>query len=342
MANFALEPDPPRGRGQRLPRIAAMPETAAQPELDAQYRTLREGAGMLDRSERAKVKVAGADGAEYLQGQLTNEIEGLAPGRGAYAALLDRKGRIQADMRVLRLAADEIWFDLEPEAGEPALRHLRTYSIGRDLEIAEVGDEWAIISLLGPASGAIAEFEGLSPEHAHRSRDWEGIEVIGVATDQGVDLIARAERASALRERLTAAGAERIDAEAAEIVRIESGRPRFGRELGSETMPAEAGIVDRAVDFEKGCYIGQEPVARLHYRGRPNRRLCGLRLSAPAAPGAALRLGDREVGSIGSACVSPALGPIGLAVVRREAEIGDTVAVGEDARAEIAELPFAA
>jgi len=108
-------------------------------------------------------------------------------------------------------------------------------------------------------------------------------------------------------------------------------------------MPAEVGIVERAVDFEKGCYIGQEPVARLHYRGKPNRRLCGLRLSAPAQPGATLQLEDREVGSVGTACVSPALGPIALAVVRREAEPGDTVRVGDGTEtAEVVELPFGA
>jgi folate-binding Fe-S cluster repair protein YgfZ len=105
-------------------------------------------------------------------------------------------------------------------------------------------------------------------------------------------------------------------------------------------MPAEAGIVERAVDFEKGCYIGQEPVARLHYRGKPNRRLCGLRLSAPSERGAALRLGDREVGSLASACVSPALGPIGLAVVRREAELGASVELEGGGTAEVVELPF--
>ncbi len=107
-------------------------------------------------------------------------------------------------------------------------------------------------------------------------------------------------------------------------------------------MPAEAGVVERAVDFEKGCYIGQEPVARLHYRGKPNRRLVGLRLTTPAEAGATLRLGEREVGAIGSACVSPAFGPIALAVVRREAEVGDRLEVGEGAlTAEVADLPFA-
>jgi len=111
--------------------------------------------------------------------------------------------------------------------------------------------------------------------------------------------------------------------------------------MGSETMPAEAGIVDDAVSFTKGCYIGQETVARLHYKGKPNRHLRGLRLSAPAAAGAAVRLGEKEVGRLGSAAVSPAFGPIGLAVLRREAEPGAEVAVGEDGvTAQVSDLPF--
>jgi folate-binding protein YgfZ len=111
--------------------------------------------------------------------------------------------------------------------------------------------------------------------------------------------------------------------------------------MGNETMPAEAGIVDAAISFTKGCYIGQEPVARLHYKGRPNRHLRGLELSAPVAAGTALRLGEKEVGRVGSACVSPALGPIALAIVRREAEPGTELAAGEDGvTARVVDLPF--
>jgi folate-binding protein YgfZ len=318
-----------------------MAEAVVELELDAQYRAMREGAGMLDRSARGKLKIKGAEGAEYLQGQLTNDVEGLAADEGCYAALLDRKGHVQADMRVLRLADDEIWLDLEPEATGPALKHLRTYSIGRELSIDDVGDGWVITSLIGPAAPTIAGIEGLGPEHAQRFRDWAGIEVIGVATDGGVDLITRADQAEQLRERLSEAGAEAVSTDAAEILRVESGRPRFGLELGAEVMPAEAGIVERAVDFEKGCYIGQEPVARLHYRGKPNRLLRGLRLEAPAESGVALRLGDRELGTVGTACVSPALGPIALAVLRKEAAVGDRIQVGSGGSAEVAELPFA-
>jgi folate-binding protein YgfZ len=111
--------------------------------------------------------------------------------------------------------------------------------------------------------------------------------------------------------------------------------------MSADHMPAEAGIVERAVDFEKGCYIGQEPVARLHYRGKPNRTLRGLRLSAPVSHGEMLRLGEKEVGTIGTACLSPAHGPIALAIVRREAEPGERLAVGDgDVTGEVIELPF--
>jgi folate-binding protein YgfZ len=110
--------------------------------------------------------------------------------------------------------------------------------------------------------------------------------------------------------------------------------------MGEGTIPEEAGINERAVSFTKGCYIGQETVARLHYKGKPNRHLRGLRLEAPAAAGDAIALGERELGRVGTAVVSPALGPIALAIVRREAAPGDRVSVGEGSDAELVELPF--
>src|SRR6185369_9855214 len=116
-------------------------------------------------------------------------------------------------------------------------------------------------------------------------------------------------------------------------------RPRYGVDLDDATIPQEAGLNERAVSFEKGCYVGQETVARLHYRGKPNRHLRGLRLSAPAAAGDPVRLGERELGVIGTAVLSPAHGPIALAILRREAEPGATVEVG-GAQAALMDLPF--
>jgi len=309
-------------------------------ELDAQYRQLREECGLLDRGERGKLIVSGPEAAEYLQGQLTSDVEALAPGEGQYAALLDRKGHMQADMRVLRTAAEDFWIDTEAAALEAARRHLEMYKIGREVTVADLTGERAILSLIGPRSVELAGTAAL-PEHACEEVTLDGVECLAVGTGDSIDLIAKPAEAAKLRAALLSRGAAEVGAEAAELLRIEAGTPRFGAEMSAETMPAEAGIVERAVSFTKGCYIGQEPVARLHYKGRPNRHLRGLELSAPAAPGEALRLGEKQVGRIGSAALSPARGPIGLAIVRREAEPGSELAVGEDGvTARVVDLPF--
>lgn len=309
-------------------------------ELDAQYRQLREEGGLLDRSERGKLVVSGPDAAEYLQGQLTNDVEALEIGDGQYAALLDRKGHMQSDMRVLRPSAEEIWLDTEPEPLAQVRRHLELYSIGRDVKIVDVTTERSILSLIGPRSVEVAGTAALPP-HACETTTVAGTECIAAGTRDGIDLIGPADETERLREALRAAGAVEVSPEAALIIRVEAGVPRFGADMGSATLLAEAGIVEDAVSFTKGCYIGQETVARLHYKGKPNRHLRGLRLSAPAGSGAALRLGEKEVGRLGSSTVSPAFGPIGLAIVRREAESGAELAVGEDGvTARVADLPF--
>ncbi len=329
-------------------------------ELDAQYRQLREEAGVVDRSSRGKLLVAGSEAGEFLQGQLTNDVEGLEPGEGCYAALLDRKGHMQADMRVLRPSGapfaptgyikrtgsegdgvdGAIWVDTEAQALDAVRRHLEMYKIGREVEVEDLTGACAIVSLIGPRSAELASSPPLA-EDASAAVSIAGVECLAVGTAFGVDLIAAAAEGERLRAALADGGAPEVSEEAAEIVRIEAGRPRFGLEMETTTMPAEAGIVERAVDFEKGCYIGQETVARLHYRGKPNRHLRGLRLSAAAAPGAALLLGEKQVGTLGGSCVSPAHGPIGLAILRREAEPGAELALGEDGvTARVVDLPF--
>jgi len=309
-------------------------------ELDAQYRQLREECGLLDRSGRGKLRVTGSDAAEYLQGQLTNDVEALEPGEGQYAALLDRKGHMQADMRVLRPAVEELWIDTEPEGLDATRKHLQMYKIGREVEVTDVTGGRAILSLIGPRSVEVAGTPPL-PEYACEETSVGGVDCLVAGTRDGIDMIAASGDSDRLREALLGAGAVEVGPEAVEILRVEAGVPRFGAEMGAETMPAEAGIVEAAVSFTKGCYIGQETVARLHYKGRPNRLLRGLRLSAPAAPGAVLRLGEKEIGTVGAACVSPALGPIALAIVRREAEPGAELAVGEDGvTARVVDLPF--
>jgi folate-binding protein YgfZ len=122
-----------------------------------------------------------------------------------------------------------------------------------------------------------------------------------------------------------------------DVLRVERGRPRYGVDLDDSVIPQEAGLNERAVSFTKGCYVGQETVARLHYKGKPNRNLRGIRLPAPAEPGTPLTLDGKEVGRVSSPVVSPTLGPIALALVRREAPPGTTLDDGSS----VVELPFA-
>ncbi len=300
-----------------------------------EYERLREAVGMVDRSSRGKLLLRGADAAEFLQGQLTNDIEALAPGGGCYAALLSHKGKMRADLRVLR-GGEWVWLDTESETLAVLKRTVETYSLGREVRLEDVSGARAILSLIGPATDGALDVAPPGEEHAFV----EGDHGLYVRTDVGVDVICAAESTDDVRAAL---GVEAVSESSAECVRIETGRPRYGLDIGPETIPQEAGLNARAVSFDKGCYVGQETVARLFYKGKPNRHLRGLRLSAPVATGQPLRLGDREVGVVGSSCVSPAHGPIALALVRREAGPGQVLRVAEsDAEAEVVELPFAA
>ena len=299
----------------------------------ADYELLRESVGMADSSARGKLRLHGAEAAEFLQGQVTNDVEGLAPGQGCYAALLTHKGKVRVDMRVLR-GDDWIWLDTEPGLEPLMTRTVETYGIGRDARVEDVTTSHAILSLLGPAARAALDVEPPAEEHAFVT----GEHGLYVSTQLGVDVICPAAGADAVRAAL---GVEPVSPEAAELLRIEAGRPRFGIDFDAETIPEEAGLNERAVSFTKGCYVGQETVARLHYKGKPNRHLRGLRLSEPAPTGTELRLGDRTVGTLGSAAVSPVHGPIGLALVRREAAPGDELGLGDSgATAAVVELPF--
>jgi folate-binding protein YgfZ len=297
------------------------------------YELLTDRVGLTDRSARGKLLLTGAEAAEFLQGQITNDVEGLAPGDGCYAAFLTHKGKMRGDMRVLR-GEDWIWIDTEQETLPALARTIQMYSIGRDVSHRDVSAERAILSLVGPAARAALEAEPPRHEHAHV----EGEHGLYVTTDLGVDVICAAEEAGRVRAAL---GVEEVSAQTAECRRIETGRPRHGLDTDVDTIPQEAGLNERAVSFTKGCYVGQETVARLHYKGRPNRHLRGLRLTQPPNRGDIVELGERTIGSIGSACVSPRHGPIALAVLRREAELGAKVSVGENnIEAEVVDLPF--
>jgi tRNA-modifying protein YgfZ len=316
--------------------------------LSDQYRAIREACGVLDRSERGKLALSGSGAVEFLNGQVTNELADLHPGEGRYAAFLTHKGKMRGDLRILAVGAEgsgapsELLLDTERVALQALFDMIRRFKVGYDVELHKRTVERGLLSLIGPESERVAGAEHLrEAEHANAELEIGAVAALAVRTDVGVDLICEAADTGRLTDALLARGAAPASEAEAECLRVERGRPRYGIDLDETTIPQEAGLNERAVSFTKGCYVGQETVARMHYKGKPNRRLRGLRLSAPAASGEALRLAERIVGSVGSSVRSVELGPIALALVRREAEPGAIVEVGEQGiTAEVTELPF--
>ncbi len=330
--------------------------------LAGEYATLTEQCGLVDRSKRGKLALTGADAVEFLNGQVTNELLDLKPGEGRYAAFLTHKGKMLGDLRILAVgenggdldgersgeAVSELLLDTERTALQALFDMIRRFKVGYEVELHKRTIECSLLSLIGPGAAAVAErafvyhaAELPTDEHHHVALG----PVRLIATDVGLDVLCAAEAKPSVVESLTGAGAEAVTEAAAEIVRVERGRPRFGIDIDENTIPQEAGLNERAVSFTKGCYVGQETVARLYYKGKPNRYLRGLYLppdpSAPTAQGTELKLGDRLVGHVGSSALSPTFGRIGLALIRHEAKPGSKLTVGDvGAMATVVELPF--
>ena len=312
-----------------------------------QYRALREGAALVNRSDRGRLRLSGADRRDYLQGLLTNDILALTAGSGCYACLLTAQGRMVSDMYVLETGSD-ILIDLEGFVTGAIAEHLERFIFSEDVEVANVSHSTAQLGVFGPQSAKAIE-RALSPAVAstdleampvlgNRSVDWNGTPVTVVRRDDlgvlGFDLLVALEQGAVFTSALEAAGVVPVDGDVAEVRRVEAGHPVFGKDMTEDTIPLEAGIQDRAISLTKGCYVGQEIIIRVLHRGhgRVARRLVGLTFSHEApvpAAGTAIRSGDREIGAITSAVLSPALKcPIALGYVHRDfVEAGTQVTV---------------
>jgi len=319
---------------------------------DEEYHALRQGVALVDRSERGKLALTGPDAVEFLHGQVTNDVRALRPGAGCYAAFLTPKGMMLGDLRVLAVGAGEteaqgaeapaegvaeLLLDTERITLQRLFDMIRRYRIGYRVELHKRTLQRGLLRLAGPAARALLcslapELKALpSEEHRHLRIAVAGVAARAIACEEGeVELLVASEERERLVGALLQAGAQAVRQGAFEVVRVERGIPRYGFELDDRTIPQEAGLNERAVSFTKGCYVGQETVARLHYKGKPNRRLWGLALEEPAPIGTPLFLGEREVGRLGSVALSPTYGPIALAILRRECGEGDRVAVGRD------------
>jgi folate-binding protein YgfZ len=328
--------------------MSATQASAAETEQEA----LRAACGLLDRSQRGKLALTGAGAAEFLNGQVTNDVEKLADGEGCYAAFLTHKGKMLGDLRILRTPS-ELLLDTERVALQALFDMIRRFKVGYDVELHKRTLERALLSLIGPraretvAAAIPAGADALPPatEQAHTSASIAGHDVRLICTEhpQGLDVLCAADAREAVSAALIAAGATPVGETAAEALRVEQGIPRYGIDLDETVIPQEAGLNERVVSFTKGCYVGQETVARLYYRGKPNRILRGLLLSEPAAGGEEVHLGERVAGRLGSVALSPAFGPIALALLRREADPGASVTIGERGiEAQVVALPFAA
>src|SRR3954469_8960812 len=328
------------------------------PAASAQaYDAARHRAAFLDRSDRGRIVVSGADRASYLQGLMTNDIVALKTGQGCYTAYLTAQGRMIADVYAYELG-DVLLLMLAGGVKDTVMAKLDQFIFSEDVQLGDVTGTFAQIAVLGPGAAAIvsgilrgagADALQAMADHANLRAEWSGGAAIVTrvmdAGERGFDLYVESAQVDALKHALRAAGGVELDETAGEALRIESGIPLFGRDMDEETIPLEAGIESRAISFTKGCYVGPEVIIRVLHRGhgRVARKLVGLTLVGDAAPepGAAIRGGDREIGTVTSATVSPALKqPIALGYVHRDfVEPGTIVTVG-DRNATVTKLPF--
>ena len=328
-------------------------------EPSVEYAALRSGAVVTDRSHRGRTRLEGPRAAELLTGLVTNDVLALAAGHGQYAAALSAKGKIVADVRIF--AEDgSLLVDVPPRAAASWWEMLRKFVNPR---LARYRDESSALRALGifgaRARRVVAGVTGLSadrlgdlaPHHHVRTEIDGGAALVARSPVLGLDgweIFLPAEHFATLWSRALGAGATPMGLEAWEVARIEAGTPEWGIDIDDSTIPQEANFDElHAISYTKGCYVGQEVVARVHFRGHVNRHLRGLRFVSDTAPPAGAQLVDTDgkvVGDVRSAAISPRLGGVALGMVRREIEMGTTLRAGWEggqAQADVAAIPFA-
>jgi len=299
----------------------------------SEYRALVERCGLALRSDRAIVRLQGPRRAEMFDGLVTNRIAGLET-EGRHAMLLTPKGGVLTDLRAFPFGGVML-VDVPREGRPNLLAALQKYLPPMHATYEEVSDSVSFLGLYGPeaAQGATAVLSAVPQEHLQIvAVELEGVPAMVVRNRRfagdGVELFVPREAAPAIAERLLAAvrgqGGAVVGSLALDVVRVECGIPRYGVDISEENLAQETGLEAEAISYDKGCYLGQEVVARVHFRGHVNRRLSGIEFEAELpARGAELFGADgKEVGRVTSAVESPQYGPIGLGYVRREVAEG--------------------
>lgn len=315
-----------------------------------EFRALLEGAGLLDVSWQAKLVLAGEDRVRWLNGMVTNNVRDLAPGHGVYSFVLSAQGRIQGDL-VAYNRGDYLLATTDREQAPTVAEIFDRYIIMDDVEVADISDQLAAIGVVGPKSCEVMTAAGLDVSQIQPGQVidtvWQdaGISVARSTQPQmdGFEIWFASENADAVWDALVSAGATPVGSDALELYRIARGVPRFGVDLRERDLPQETGQ-QHALNFAKGCYIGQEIVERIRSRGNVHRMFSGFELQGdPPMAGTKVRAGDKDVGEITSAARIPF--PRGertfaLGYARREAaRPGAAVLVGEQ-EAVVQPLPF--
>jgi len=303
-----------------------------QMPVPADYQALHEHAAIGGIAARGQIAVAGKDRATYLQGLLTNDIEALKAGSGCYAAWLTPQGRLITDLHVLE-SGDMILLDVPADLVAASLERLDQFLFSEDVQLSDLREALRSVWVHGPHAGRLIErvspgLSGLDAWAQYRNARGEfgGAAIVVARIDQlgvpGFCVYTDPASAAALEAALVAAGAARGSVASMDAARIEAGTPVFGRDMDTDTIPLEAGIEQRAISFTKGCYVGQEVIIRVLHRGhgRVAKRLVSLRVAAEeaVAAGAHVFAGDKEIGRVTSAAMSPRLGSIALAYVHRD------------------------
>ena len=304
---------------------------SADPSVPAtEHAAFEDGAALVDLFHKTVLRLSGKDPLGMLNAILTNEVP-EEEHCGVYALLLNPKGRIRADLRVLKSDGD-VLINTEPEGTAAAKELLGRYAPFSRVEVedlSEAGVPWGILGLYGPQAEKLLDGLELA-EHETAQVKVGGVDLLaaGVATPvPGYDLLGPADALSAARDHLARRGAVPVGLQAYETARVAAGIPRFGSDITPENFPAEVGILERAVSFEKGCYPGQETVARMHYRGHPNKTLYRLAIEGtPPAPGTEIFQGEKKVGHLTSLTSLPVNGEIfALGYLSRNANPQDTL-----------------
>jgi folate-binding protein YgfZ len=287
----------------------------------AEYRAVRDGdgAGLIDLSSRGRIEVAGSEAVQFLNGLITNDVKALEEGAWMRAAFPNVQGRLIAEARVLRLAVDKFLFDTEAASRAPVLKTLERFTLAGDFRVADLTCEIALLSVQGAhAASIIAATLGDDTAHVERGRissaQWNDQPLYAiratVTAEDGFELFVKASGAASLWDALTKAGARAVGFDALEVLRIEAGVARYGVDVDETNVVLEA-VADDAVSFTKGCYIGQEIIARIHWRGHVAKKLTGIVFdeSVDAKRDDKIRaLDGREIGRLTSLAFSPRMG----------------------------------